>query len=68
MAKTTICNKCGKTFDMWDDQNGFGARTRLGYGSKYDGDILELDLCCKCMDELIDECTISPLIESEATE
>lgn len=29
MAKTTICNKCGKTFDMWDDQNGFGLERDL---------------------------------------
>ena len=63
MSKTTVCNKCGKQFDMWDEQEGYAIYTRLGYGSKYDGDHLELDLCCKCMDELIDSCKVGPISE-----
>ena len=46
---------------MWDEQEGFSIRTRCGYGTKYDGDEIELDLCCDCMEKLIDECKISPV-------
>lgn len=66
IAKKTFCNKCGKPFDMWDEVSGFEAESVLGFGSKYDGLRLELDLCCKCMDTLIEECKISPLVEEES--
>lgn len=65
MAKSTTCNVCGKTFDLWDELGDFGCKTELGYGSKYDGMKLELDICCECMDKLIDNCKISPLIDPE---
>lgn len=55
------CNKCGKQFDEWDTQENFSIHGQVGYGSKYDGDIIELDLCCNCMDELMDSCKISPI-------
>lgn len=64
MAKEITCNKCGKKFDIWDTQEHFSINTRMGYGTKYDGDDLELDLCCSCMEKLIDECVISPIIEN----
>lgn len=57
------CNMCGKKFDMWDEQEDFSIRRRLGYGTAYDGDELDLDLCCGCMEKIIDECIISPIIE-----
>lgn len=62
MAKDIICNKCGKHFDIWDTQEDFSIYRRLGYGSKHDGDDLELDICCDCMDELIDSCKVSPIV------
>lgn len=40
----TICNVCGKEFNMWDDQEGFGFYYRVGYGSKHDGEDLKCDL------------------------
>lgn len=69
MAKgKTLCNLCGKEFDEWDEQEGFGIHTRAGYGSKFDGDSVELDLCCECfdrlMDKLVPECKINPIIEN----
>ena len=64
MAKEITCNRCGKKFDIWDMQENFSINTRLGYGTKYDGDDLELDLCCGCMEKLIDECAISPIKEN----
>lgn len=64
MAKETICNKCGKRFDIWDTQENFSISAHMGYGTKYDGDHLELNLCCECMEKLIDECIISPIKEN----
>lgn len=58
-----VCNKCGKPLDIWDMQEDFHIYKRLGYGTKYDGAKLELDLCCKCLESLAEECEISPIIE-----
>ena len=58
------CNMCGKVFDMWDAQENFSIHRRLGYGTKYDGDTLELDLCCDCIEKIIEECKVSPIIEA----
>ncbi len=63
MAKVLICNKCGRPFDEWDINNGFSIKSHIGYGSEHDGSFLDLDLCCSCMDELIDSCRISPVDE-----
>lgn len=62
--KIRYCNKCGKRFDCWDEQENYSIHTRAGYGSAHDGDTIELDLCCDCMDKLIDSCKISPVIEN----
>ena len=59
--KMRYCNKCGKKFDMWDEQEDFSIRSIIGYGSKYDGEEVELDLCCECMDALIASCKINPI-------
>ena len=48
---------------MWDETEHFHIHKKCGYGTKFDGEKLELDLCCSCMEELIDSCTISPIIE-----
>ena len=61
MAKEIVCNRCGKKFDIWDTQEDFTIRTQMGYGTKYDGDDLEIHLCCDCMEMLIDGCIISPI-------
>ena len=68
MIKAEIyCNKCGKRLDPLDVQEEFSFHKRLGYGSKYDMRELNLDLCCDCMDKIIDECVIPP-IETEGDE
>ena len=65
--KNTVCNMCGKKFDIWDEQEAFGVyERRIGYGSRYDGHGLKLDLCCNCMDKIIDQCVIHPTIDLEA--
>ena len=58
-----ICNRCGKEFDTWDRQEGFSIYKRCGYGTKYDGMNIELDLCCECMEWLIEECSVFPVSE-----
>ena len=64
MKGKIICNKCGKTFDTYDDTNYFHIHRRAGYGmGKYDGEIIWLDLCCDCMKELIEKCKIPPIEE-----
>lgn len=56
-----ICNLCGKEFDIWDKKEGFVIHKRCGYGTKYDGETLNLDICCDCMERLIESCAIFPM-------
>ena len=56
------CNKCGKEMDIWDRQENFSINGICGYGTKYDGSKIQLNLCCDCMEELIDTCVVSPVI------
>ena len=58
---TKFCNVCGKPLDIFDFQEEFRLQRSLGYGTKYDGEYLDIRLCCDCMDELIDKCVISPI-------
>lgn len=69
MAKgKTLCNLCSKEFNEWDEQENFGIHTRVGYGSRFDGDNIDLDLCCECFDKLmgrlVSECKIKPITEN----
>lgn len=50
-----VCNVCGKDFDEWDTQEGFGFHYHVGYGSGFDGSRINLDLCCDCFDKLMNE-------------
>ena len=61
----TFCNKCGKEFDIWDGQEGYKIYCTAGYGTKYDGMKIELDLCCGCMEELLDGCVLPAHSEIE---
>ena len=55
------CNKCGRKLDDWDMMADFSISRVMPYGSKYDGDFVDVHLCCDCMDELVDDCKISPV-------
>ncbi len=61
----TICNLCGKEFDIYDEQESIGYHDRPGYGSSFDGIEIDLDLCLECFDklmtELIPRCKINPI-------
>jgi len=62
VKKKPVCNLCGKEMDFWDGQLGFGINRVLGYGSMYDGSIVNMHLCCDCTDRLINWCEVSPLV------
>lgn len=59
------CNKCGQEMDFWDLQENFSIHTQFGYGTRYDGSKLNLNLCCGCMEQLIKSCVISPVEDFE---
>lgn len=52
----TFCNMCGKEFDEFDKQEHFGfSYFDIGYGSKFDGGSIHMDLCCSCFDAVAEE-------------
>ena len=63
------CSKCGKEFDEWDERNDFLINHIPSYGSIYDGERIQIRLCCKCMDDFFEsilkdflsDASISPL-------
>ena len=57
------CNICGNKMDMWDIQEDFTIHSYVGYGSKFDEEEIELHICCDCMDQMIENCAISPLVK-----
>lgn len=61
MAVEYKCNMCGKTMDTYDRNLDMSFGRSIGYGSKYDGEIFDIDLCCDCFDKLVDFCKIPPL-------
>lgn len=58
MAKgLTRCNVCGKTVEqVFENQMPISIHDRVGYGSKHDGSMLDLDICPDCFDKLRSEC------------
>jgi hypothetical protein len=54
------CNHCGSQMDEWDIEEDYHIHTTVGYGSAYDGDEIDLRLCCKCFDKLVGECAVPP--------
>lgn len=67
--KTIKCNVCGCDFDCWDRQSGYGIHHDIGYGSQYDGETINLNICCGCFDILlgiiVPICKINPMDENE---
>ena len=55
------CNLCGKDFNELDINNDCSFVIYPGYGSRHDCERIEVDLCCDCMDDLIEKCAISPV-------
>ena len=66
----TRCNFCEKEFNWFDNQEKFGIHRHVGYGSKFDGDEIMVDLCCECFDVMMDEyilphCVLNPIKRHE---
>lgn len=62
-----VCNICGKDFNLWDEQEDFSIRKIAGYGSKFDGQKIDLDICCNCFEQsIIPLCKIVPVTEVNA--
>lgn len=60
-----VCNVCGKEFDLLDEQEGLSINKRYGHGTKHDGATINLDICCACMERLIEKCAVSPIDTDE---
>lgn len=62
------CTLCGKEFDMWDEQENFGFHYYIGYGSKFDTQKIDVNMCTDCFDKMLEEyilpkCKENPLEE-----
>lgn len=55
------CHHCGEVLDEWSYYEDIHIQKYLGYGSRYDGKELRMQLCCDCLDNYIEECKLSPL-------
>lgn len=60
-----VCNVCGRDFDETDAREDYSVHKTMGYGTKFDGDTIDLHLCCECMEKLIEGCKVSPVEENE---
>ena len=47
------CTMCNKTLDEWDLQEDFSYHKWIGYGSVYDLNKLDIQLCCGCFDKVL---------------
>lgn len=61
MPRRIVCNLCGRPLDEFDRQEDFSIHRYLGYGTKHDGERLNLSICCRCMDTIIDQCEVTPV-------
>lgn len=60
-----ICNLCGKEFDSLDKKEGISINKRFGHGTKHDAATINFDICCACMERLIEKCAVSPIETNE---
>lgn len=49
-----VCDICGRTYEFLDVQASKSNTIYLGFGSKYDLNIFNYDVCCECFDKMID--------------
>lgn len=67
--RACICNVCGKALKNPRDLDFVNIHFRIGYGSKYDGDMIDMDICPECLDKMlikyIPTFKINPLISGE---
>lgn len=63
MAKIIYCNVCGQQIGAFDKHNCLSFSKVLGYGSKYDGEFIDIDICPHCFDKLIEKMVIKPFMD-----
>lgn len=68
LTENKVCNRCGKILDFFDKQQNFFIHTKLGYGSIFDGETVYYQLCCDCIDKVINECVIQPIATEKGTQ
>ena len=56
------CTMCGEEFEWEDYQANHYYSEYMGYGSRYDPSVFEVQLCCRCFDDVID--MIIPLFKT----
>lgn len=62
------CDFCGKELDQYDTQENFGFHhSHIGYGSQYDGENIDIDLCCDCFDKMMEE-YVEPKLKKNNTQ
>ena len=51
ILKKTICDRCGQTHSAndWYGPEILSFKQNFGYGSKYDQDVIDFDLCEECL-------------------
>ncbi|HEY8805103.1 MAG TPA: hypothetical protein VIM42_08385 [Clostridium sp.] len=54
------CNKCGEYYDIDKSHSLQSIRLEFSYGSKYDGEGLQFDLCENCLMEFVNKFEIAP--------
>lgn len=62
-AMATVCNVCGKVLTRCEEKNHVKINQVMGYGSQFDGDRVDMDICNECFDRLIESCKIDPIQE-----
>lgn len=59
--REVYCNMCGKKMTGFEKSNAFNMSGVAKYGSRFDGERFEIDLCTECLDTLISKCKITPI-------
>ena len=59
------CNCCGNQLDVFDRSEHYVFERRLGYGTKYDGELVRIRFCCDCLERLIERCAVPPFAEPD---
>lgn len=65
MTQDVRCNVCGRPFGLVDKYGGLFIDEVLGYGTKHDGERLCMNICCRCLESMIERCAILPLKSTE---
>ena len=52
-TKLSRCTMCNKILNEWDRYGDFSCHKWIGYGSKYDENRLDVELCSECFDKVV---------------